>query len=102
VSETALSGFRDWLEAALGPLAQYDEPAAATPPTDRFGDRGGALFVTFDPPVILTPGSGRLEGKRATLLYHRLMGIDADTMKTAIATITNWNEKPNAFGPPDA
>jgi hypothetical protein len=54
----------------------------------------GARFVTFDPSVIITPGSGRLEGKPATLFYHRLTGIDADTMTAAMAAITNWNGKP--------
>jgi hypothetical protein len=46
---------------------------------------GGVPFATFDPSVTLTPGSGRLEGKPATLLYHRLMGIDVDTMTAAMA-----------------
>jgi hypothetical protein len=55
---------------------------------------GGALFVTFGPPVILTPGDGRLEGKPATLLYHHLMGIDVDTMRAAMAAIAKWNGKP--------
>jgi hypothetical protein len=55
---------------------------------------GGVPFVTFDPSVILTPGSGRLEGRPATLLYHCLMGINVDTMTAAMAAITNWNGKP--------
>jgi putative DNA primase/helicase len=52
VSETALSGFRDWLEAALGPLAQYDEPAAATPPTIILAPQSGRPEVRGDTPLV--------------------------------------------------